>query len=324
MKVKNFEQGQILELSYPKPTFVRVLDYIGSGRQGDVYKAQDVKTGELVALKHNYYKYANDKKQMNGMSGKEAFYQKTRLFARTGSPHPAFAWPKAVSDMSKDPISFLYTMPLLEEGYQPVTAAIKNKKLTTEQRLKLAIKLAEPILCLHQERLVFGDISDTNFYIKENADGTFSVRIIDCENINRADFNMGLLGTGYYLPPESIVPDPDNGNMPHCPTIQSDIHAFGVLSFQLFCRHHPLDGELVLAEPDTPETFLKHYGTNPHFCFGKNNNTAFPLAKARWQQLPEPLKLYYMELFSDECLHGIIPRRNLSAFLKLANMSSHT
>jgi serine/threonine protein kinase len=241
------------------------------------------------------------------------------LMAKEGSPHPALVWPKSVSLMNKDRTSFLYTMPLVE-GYLPVTAAIKNKQLTMQQRAKLVKAMAEPIMVLHRMGLIYGDISDTNFLFKINPDGTFSVRVIDCENVNLEKYNMGLGGTGDYRAPEQIVPDPATGK-PQVPSIQSDIHGFGVLSFLVFCRHHPLDGELVLAEPDTPENFIKHYGKHPHFSFGQNNNTPFPLARTRWAQIPNPLKLYYCHLFSDDCLHRQTPRRGLGDFMKLLEMS---
>jgi len=112
-----------------------------------------------------------------------------------------------------------------------------------------------------------------------------------------------------------------NGGQPHVPTIQSDIHAFAVLTYRIFCRHHPLDGNLVLSQAYTKENFARFYGTDPKFSMGENNNEPFLYALERWKRLPEILRLYYLQVFSPDCLHGKTPRLDLAAFRKVMRLA---
>ena len=321
IKEPHFKKGQTVDFCDSTNTRVQVLDYLGGGKQGDVYKVRNLTTGEILAMKHLYGSYAKDKLRFRRqLSGKEAFYAKCVALSKEPAPHSALAWPIAVSAMTKTGKSFLYTMPLLE-GYQEISQVIKDDSLTLEERARIVMALTEPMYALHSQNLVYGDISHTNFLVKRLADGSFRVAVIDCENINLSQYNMGLRGTGDYRAPELIIPDPNNGGQPHVPTVQSDIHAFAVLTYRIFCRHHPLDGNLVLSQDYTKENFARFYGTDPKFSMGENNNEPFIYALERWKRLPEILRLYYLQVFSPDCLHGKTPRMDLAAFRKVMRLS---
>ena len=61
IKEPHFKKGQTVDFCDSTNTRVQVLDYLGGGNQGDVYKVRNLTTGEILAMKHLYGNYAKDK-----------------------------------------------------------------------------------------------------------------------------------------------------------------------------------------------------------------------------------------------------------------------
>lgn len=315
--MSSFKVGDKAYLDAAMSTYVEIVEHIGEGSQGDVYKVQLPKSKTIAAMKHLYYNYAEDSLVFaGGMSGKEAFHAKCNLLSRVPSPHPNFAWPIMVSPMTKHGKGFVYVMPLLA-GYKNFNLAIKDSSLTMRQRALLSVEVLEPMIALHKQNLVYGDVSNNNILYKWASDGRVHVGIVDCENITTTKHNMGLLGSDDFRAPEQIAAK----DTIVFPSIQTDIYGICVLLFELFCGHHPLFGELVANEDPTNENFIKHYGAAPHFCFGSGGNAALPVAQQRWEQLPEPMRIFFRCQFSPDRLHGIVPRLSLEDFRKIIRLS---
>lgn len=320
--MNNFKAGQKLTLMdrHGHDVPVEVICFIGDGNQGDVYKVRNCNTSQIMAMKHLYGKYALDKLVFGkGLKGREAFFAKCLLFCHSDCPHPSFAWPRAISGLTAGTKSFLYTMPLIT-GYQDFNLAIKDPSLTMQQRAELALAVLDPMIALHKQHLVYGDVSNTNILYQIDPYGRPRVAIIDCENISTDEFNMGLMGSGDFLAPEQVDPGSRNGGKPFCASTHTDIHGICVLLFELFCRSHPLWSLDVLTEEPTKENFRKNHGTSPRFCMDPGND-ALPIVRKRWNQLPEPMRLCFAYQFSQDCLFHPEKRLSLEEVRKLLVLS---
>lgn len=288
-------------------TFVVIDSLINAGSQADIYKAIDASSKRYCAVKHLYGNFCNP-------SDKEKFYKKADLLVNSKPCHPDLVMGYDITEPDAN-FNFAYVMPLLE-GYQPVSKVIKAPdKLPLKARLELCQKIAVAFSALHtqNQKLVYGDISGSNVLMKETPKG-IDVKIIDTENIIPLGFNLGLGGTGLYRAPEVM-----DASMQ--PDIQSDIHAFAVLCFRILCGGHPLDGTVTRSIPFTTENILEYFSKRPQFVFDGNTNTPDSVTVSFWKKLPHPIQLYYLSVFSQDCLRRQKERLDTNAFIKLVDKS---
>ena len=306
-----FKKGDIVRLQ--DKTVVMILELIGSGQQGDVYKAYDRVRKCYVAVKHCYGSYVNNK---------DKFYEKVKIMADHRPPDDRLCWPTGVSQLTGDKC-FLYVMPLLE-GYRPFTGLVTNKdSVTMEQKVKILNQAAQVIQNLHKQSLIYGDISDKNLLYRVEADGSVDVRFIDCDNITLPGFSLGVQGTGKYRAPELLLPDPDRSDgRPQCPSQKSDDFGFSVLAFRVLMRRHPLDGTLARTKrADDYEGFLEYYGRNPRFIFDGQSNAPSDNIVRKWRALPEPMKIFFRCAFRQEALKDKHARPDMAAFLRCLSLA---
>lgn len=309
----HFKAGDIVPFHDKPNTVLRIDKLIGAGTQADVYAALDIMNSTHVAVKHCYGPYAENK---------PLFYKKVQLLASHSAPHPDLCWPGSVSPLTREH-SFLYTMPLLS-GYRTLTGAITNEdNLTGQQKAVILYKAAQVLQKLHDQKFVYGDISDRNIMYRIDPSGEIDVKFIDCENITLPGFSFGLQGSGKFRAPELLLPDPnrDDGR-PQSPSIESDVFAFQVLAFRVLLRRHPLDGELARSRrADDHDGFLEYYARNPRFIFdGKTNPPSDAIAR-KWSCLPDPMKIFFMDSFSQRCLHNKQYRSGMDALCCCLSLS---
>lgn len=315
--------GTTIQLDEDANTLLRLDAIIGRGQQGTIYKAWDINRKRYVALKLLTPGYcsgeANTPEALR--EAQQQFHRKCQRLAETPSLHPDLVLPQVVGPLLSDG-AFCYTMPLLE-GYHPVSKAISldhRNALTMKQRLTLCRKIAEIVIALHKERVIFCDISEANIHYRIDPAGNVLVKLIDCENITRQNHTFGLQGTGLYRAPELLIPDPlDPEGRLGRPSFQSDIFSVAVLTFRILCFGHPLGGKEVRKKLLTPELVVQHYGKNPRFILDPKHITASKRTIALWNALPQELKAYYTCMFSPDSLHRKGPRIPLNLFVQLLN-----
>lgn len=288
-------------------TIIVIDSLINAGSQADIYKAIDVSSKSYCAVKHLYGNFCNPK-------DKEKFYKKTDLLVNSKPCHPDLVMGYDITEPDAN-FNFAYVMPLLE-GYQPISKVIKAPdKLPLKARLEICRSIAAAFSALHaqNQKLVYGDISGSNVLIKKTLKG-IDVKIIDTENIIPLGLNLGLGGTGLYRAPEIM-----DGSMQ--PDIQSDIHAFAVLCFRILCGGHPLDGAVTRSVPFTTENILQYFSKHPQFVFDGATNAPDSATACFWKKLPKPQQLYFLSVFSQDCLMRRKERLDTGAFIKLTAKS---
>jgi serine/threonine protein kinase len=298
-----FSKGDIIKIGNEK----FVIDYfIESASQGSVYAGHNYNTYLPCAIKHLYGHYSTDNKK---------FYEKLLFLTKIKLP-VSFVWPTYISSFNKENQSFLYTMPLLTDEWNPIEIAIKNPELLLfKEKLMIAIEYCKAFSSLHEKGLAYTDISENNLFFKKNENNSISVAIIDNENCITNGYSLGMVGSGLFVAPEIFKGE--------IATIDSDIHSLNVLIFSLLVGCHPLDGRRTQSEKNMNElSIIKNYGIDPIFIFDYSHRNGLDYSEnkeifRKWENLSTSLRTHFQYVFSTACLQKKNMRPPLSQLQKL-------
>ncbi|MBL7993753.1 serine/threonine protein kinase, partial [bacterium] len=140
----------------------KILDKLGEGGMGIVYKAQDMKLDRTVALK-----FLSDR--LNSNEAEQArFLQEAKAAATLNHPNVCVIY--AVEDIEK---KRFIAMEFVEGS--DLKAKIKSGRLSIEQGCEYGIAIAEGLRAAHERGIVHRDIKADNIMITPNG----QVKIMD-------------------------------------------------------------------------------------------------------------------------------------------------
>ena len=198
-----------------------ILEKLGEGGMGVVYKAQDTKLDRLVALK-----FLPDRVQRDE-SAKARFIQEARSAA--GLNHPNICTVHGVEDVDG---SLFIVMEYVEGG--ELGGKIPFAK--TEEAIKVAAQIGEALQEAHAKGIVHRDIKADNIML--TAKGQAKVmdfglaKLKGALKLTRTSSTVGTLG---YMAPEQVQGEEAD--------TRSDVFSFGVLLYEMLTGKLPFRGE---------------------------------------------------------------------------------
>jgi casein kinase I family protein HRR25 len=128
----------------------KLLEQIGSGSFGCIYKGENIRTHKLVAIKVEPIKY-----DLKLLKRESKIYQNL-----SGSPNiPIVKW------FGKDSENYYMVINLLGDSLQDLKAKQKNNVFSFKSTLQIGIKILEILKYIHEKELVHRDIKPDNFLL---------------------------------------------------------------------------------------------------------------------------------------------------------------
>jgi TolB-like protein/Tfp pilus assembly protein PilF/tRNA A-37 threonylcarbamoyl transferase component Bud32 len=242
-------------------THYRILDKIGEGGMGVVYRAEDTRLGRQVAVKFLSAKLAQDSVAL------ERFQREARAASSLSHPHIC-----ALYDIGRHGDLPFLVMELLDGT--TLRRRLAHGPLPMQTVLDFGVQIAEALDAAHHLRLVHRDIKTANIFVTDRG------------QIKMLDFGLAKLahprGTAVDPFSDTVLASPTNtdsgqtlGTLSYMSPEQargldldsrSDLFSFGVVLYEMATGREPFAGrtsalvfDAILHQPPRPPSAL-----NPH------------------------------------------------------------
>lgn len=208
----------------------RVLDVLGRGGMGIVYRAEQDQPHRQVALKVIH----------PGLVQPEflrRFARESEALGRLQHPGIAQIYEAGTADTPDGPQSY-FAMELVRG--QSLSEHAQTQSLSLQQRLELFAKICDAVHYAHRQGVIHRDLKPANVLV--DADGNpkildFGVaRLTDSDVQATRQTSVGeVIGTLQYMSPEQVNADPEEIDT------RSDVYSLGVVLFELLSGRLPYD-----------------------------------------------------------------------------------
>jgi predicted Ser/Thr protein kinase len=230
----------------------RIVEKLGEGGMGVVYRAEDTKLGRPVALKFLSVQLLSEEEEI------ERFKAEAR--AASSINHPNIC---TIHDIDEVYGRWFIVMEYLEG--ETFAGLLRRKTLSLHETLGYAIQACEAFAAAHRRNIVHGDIKPSNLFL--TADGrvklldfglskAWVLHVPEDDRTVKLERKDTVSGTLRYMSPEQA-----RGWETDC---RSDIFSFGVVLYEMLTGRRPFDGDTttailsaVIADEPVPVTVLR-------------------------------------------------------------------
>ncbi|MBI3934334.1 MAG: protein kinase [Acidobacteria bacterium] len=211
-----------------------IVEELGRGAMGAVYKAIDPQIGRTVALKVILTRGLMDEEMR---SQKERFYREARAAGKL--LHPGIV---AIYDVAEDSFGSPYLVMEFVEGTtldKALSPGGTAQSFTFSQRLSLAIEIARALDYAHRNGVIHRDIKPANILMTR--DGHPKIADFGIAKLVGSQATIGghVLGTPAFVSPEQLTGSSADA--------RSDIFSLGVVLYWIFTGDRPFKGETLTA-----------------------------------------------------------------------------
>jgi Protein kinase domain len=233
----NFLAGTVLNERY------RITGLLGRGGMGEVYKAEDLKLNQTVALKFLPEHFAED------LTAHERFFSEVRTARQVSHPNVC-----RVFDIGEVDGSQFLSMEFID-GDDLSSLLRRIGRLPPDKALEIARQLCSGLHAVHQAGILHRDFKPANVMI----DGRGKARITDfgVAGLESELIEGSVAGTPAYMSPEQITGKEL--------TTKSDIYSLGLVLYEIFTGKQAFAGNTLnellrqhkTAPPTTPSEVIK-------------------------------------------------------------------
>lgn len=211
-----------------------ILPHLGEGQQGRVYALEG---GQLAAK----ILRANGPQQAERLASQIQFVQRLNLeHLRVARPRLLLQHPVGyIMEMVQGKVPLAKTLFPLDRREAPRSFYARTGGI--ERRYAVLADLGRVLMTLHNQALVYGDLSPNNVFVPETLDSA-EVHLIDADNIRGVNMPYRALYTPRYGAPEVVRGESGNNEL-------TDTYAFAVIAFEHLTLQHPLIGDRVSQGP---------------------------------------------------------------------------
>jgi len=212
-----------------------IVEELGRGAMGSVFKAKDPAVGRIVALKTIH---------TTALEGAQSEEYRTRFYREARASgvlaHPGIV---PVFDVGEDQGAPFLVMEFVE-GRTLAEAIKKGERFTLDRVCEIGQQIAEALGYAHRQGVIHRDIKPANILMtSKEVYGSERPRITDFGIAKLASSDITttgqLLGTPSFMPPEQFTGSPIDG--------RADLFSLGVILYSLATGEQPFPGETMTA-----------------------------------------------------------------------------
>jgi hypothetical protein len=210
-----FEPGAVLDGRY------RIIGLLGKGGMGAVYRADDLRLGQPVALKFLPPDLSRDAAQL------AQFHNEVRTARQVSHANVCRVYDVGEIDGQ------LYLSMEYVDGEDLASSLRRIGRFAEDKALDIARQLCAGVAAAHQRGIVHRDLKPANVML----DGAGKVRVMDFGLATAGHVDQVRVGTPAYMAPEQL-----EGREV---TARSDIFALGLILYELFTGRRALAGPTI-------------------------------------------------------------------------------
>jgi eukaryotic-like serine/threonine-protein kinase len=271
----------------------KVIEVIGRGGMGVVYRVEHLRMGKIAAMKVLHRDLAGDPEVIS------RFEREASAVSKLHHPHTVQVFDFGTANGA------LYLIMEYVRGLDMAHIIQRDGPMPWTRAAPLLAQICGALQEAHEIGIVHRDLKPENVLITRTAGGRDYAKVLDfglakleqAKEPSKETDRQAIVGTPYFMSPEQIRGDAVDA--------RSDIYSFGALMFELLTAQHLFTGSTAVgvltkhltADPDAPSNRAPKLGIDPRVdqvclkCIAKDPS-------ARWQsaeELAEAIEEVYAE-----------------------------